>query len=670
MAIKHRNKSLMIKRKTRKRNFISGVFKVSGKIISAVCVAGMLVTINLPLFSAFEAHIINVTAEIVNDVPSIDPPSGEFCNDGSLEVALSAALVDADIIYTTDGSDPDCFIPNGAVYAGTPFPLTYSATIKARVCHYRDSELLQSAIMSEYFDVSATYCEGEDGQCDALSMGYWKNHEGCPISSNWTDEINALSSGEFSGAFRSISGEDICYYLAPSNYPGGGTVEGQLYRAKGKALADLSNIVSGHLNINAIIFGADDGNSAFDNLGLTPFSTAREALIAIENIIINPSATRDELVDAAYVAERIYAFYEEENPGHPECVYSEDNNIVLNEFLPNPCGDDGALMPKGEWVELYNNSGVDIDVVGWYLYDSRNDHPLKIALENSDNDDDTSDAGETVVPAKGWLVVYSTYKVGWLNNDTDEVRLYDGPIGTGNLIGYYNYNGADFDSLTPTPGEINIDDSAGTGGSSIPENKSFARIPDGIGEWADPVPTPGAPNMLEEYSVVSNNSTSDTVYNPPVTEPLIEESVVESPVENNSITEESNEEPPAGEPAIKPLVENLTEEPAVEKESPFEELSVEKDPILEESADEEELGTEPLIEEISLEEPVIEEVAAEEFPDEESPNEEILIEKPIYEELINKEEPNIEPIFEEIPPKESPVEELPVPDPPAEELVE
>jgi len=153
MVIRHKNKGLIIKRKTRKKKLVVGVFAVSKKIVSMACISGMLITMNLPLFSAFEAHVINVTAQIVNDVPSIDPPGGEFCNDGELEVELSVTLEGADIYYTIDGSEPECYA-NGFLYSD-PFPLLESATVKAVSCH--DGK--QSAVMSEEFDVSPGYCE-------------------------------------------------------------------------------------------------------------------------------------------------------------------------------------------------------------------------------------------------------------------------------------------------------------------------------------------------------------------------------------------------------------------------------------------------------------------------------------------------------------------------------
>ena len=602
-------------RRLRSKKVIFDMFK---KVLALGCVAGVVVISNLPLLDAYEAHIINVTAEVTNDVPSIDPPGGEFCNDGILEVVLninSTTLVGADIYYTINDTDPDCFIPNGFLYTGLsgtgPFGLPDGiTTVKARSCH----DDRQSVVMSADFDVSSVYCgyicgdgnldpgeqcddgnnidgdgcssiceieipvpycgdgnldlgeqcddgnnidgdgcssiceieicdpycgdgnldpgeQCDDGnnidgdgcssvceieseiQCDALSIGYWQNHEGCPMCSNWTPEINSLSSTEFLGVFATIGGTEICEFLAPSSCPDGGTYAGQLCRAKGKTLANLLNIASGHLDLDALIFEADDGDFAFDNLGLSPFSTVKEALWEVENVILN-STDKDELEDAAYVAERIYAFYEDENPDFPECVYSINSTIVMNEFLPNPTGDiygdDGDPMPLGEWVELFNNSDTDIDVAGWYLYDKYNSHPVEITLANSDNNSNFTDSGETIVPAHGWLVVYSPYLTGWLNNSADEVRLYDGPIETtGNLIDYYYYDGADFDSLTPTPDETNIDDSSGISGDTIPDNKSYARIPDGTGDWVDPIPTPGNINKISDSETIEANTADD-----------------------------------------------------------------------------------------------------------------------------------------------------------------
>ncbi|MBD3279445.1 MAG: hypothetical protein GF390_01910 [Candidatus Pacebacteria bacterium] len=97
--------------------------------------------------------------------------------------------------------------------------------------------------------------------------------------------------------------------------------------------------------------------------------------------------------------------------------------IVINEVMYDPVGDDQGNMPEGEWVELYNNSDTDVDVAGWYLQDTVNNQ-VTISASNSDNDLDTGDDGETVVPAHGWLVVYVNGPAVW-DNDGDAVVLYN-----------------------------------------------------------------------------------------------------------------------------------------------------------------------------------------------------------------------------------------------------
>ena len=333
-------KKIRLKKRLRRLRLM--IFMSLKSTAMLTCIAGFIV-VSVPLFSAFEAHIINVTARIENDTPSIDPPSGYFCNDGSLTIKLYTSLAEASIIYTTDGSDPDCFIPNGTVYDGAPFPLTYSATVKARTCHDDD----QSIIISEDYIVTSEYCV-EEKKCDALSIGYWQNHEGCPTSSIWTIEIQELSLNEFSGAFSTISGVDICFYLAPSNCGPGGTIDSKLCQTKGKALANLLNIVSNHLDLDALIAGADDGDDAFDDLGLNSSSTVRETLAVIESIIIDTNATKKELTDAGYVGERIYTFYEEENPNPPWCIYPETGGSTTFDLLSSPSPDTMIVDPPVE----------------------------------------------------------------------------------------------------------------------------------------------------------------------------------------------------------------------------------------------------------------------------------------------------------------------------------
>ncbi len=84
------------------------------------------------------------------------------------------------------------------------------------------------------------------------------------------------------------------------------------------------------------------------------------------------------------------------------------NLIYINEFLPNPIGDDAV----GEYIELYNDSNDEIDLTDWLL-------------------DDVADAGSspftipdgTMIPGKGLIVFYRPQTKIALNNDIDHVRL-------------------------------------------------------------------------------------------------------------------------------------------------------------------------------------------------------------------------------------------------------
>jgi hypothetical protein len=157
-------------------------------------------------------------------------------------------------------------------------------------------------------------------------------------------------------------------------------------------------------------------------------------------------------------------------------TWSPENLVVINEFIPDPIGDDNASKPGGEWVELYNNGDSDFDLAGWALYDAYDTHELTITTSNSDNNGNPLDGGETIIPAHGYLVVYRNGDNDFALNNTggDSVRLYNDVIASGILIDSHVYTG------------------------TIPESKSFARSPDGVGAFVDPVPTPGRSNVIDQ----------------------------------------------------------------------------------------------------------------------------------------------------------------------------
>jgi len=152
--------------------------------------------------------------------------------------------------------------------------------------------------------------------------------------------------------------------------------------------------------------------------------------------------------------------------------------IVMNEFLPNPVGADTALMPNGEWVELFNRGLSDVDVAGWYFEDN-GANQLNVTLANGDNNQDTTDTGETIVPVGSYLVVYMNGSSFSLDDSGDAINLYDSG---NNLIDTYSYGTLVGDVVSPS------------------EGKTYARIPDG-GFWVDPDGTPGEENELGDEEI-------------------------------------------------------------------------------------------------------------------------------------------------------------------------
>ena len=225
------------------------------------------------------------------------------------------------------------------------------------------------------------------------------------------------------------------------------------------------------VTVSLDIYYSTDGGATYPNLIATGETNDGIYSWVAPNIF-------SDTVRIRIVATDVYALTNEDTSN---ANFSIDSPIVMNEFLPNPTGFDNAAMPGGEWVELRNNGSVPVDVNGWVLYDYNDTNELTVSTGNSDNDGDPADAGETVVPGGGFLVVYRNADGDFELNNTggDSVRLYNAAItSAGVLIDSYTY------TLDP-----------------VPNNKSFARIPDGTGPWIDPDPTPGRPNVLTETMV-------------------------------------------------------------------------------------------------------------------------------------------------------------------------
>ena len=52
-------------------------------------------------------------------------------------------------------------------------------------------------------------------------------------------------------------------------------------------------------------------------------------------------------------------------------------NLEITEVMPNPDGDDDAIAPEGEWVELHNSGFEAVNLSGYLLRDSQH-HELPV----------------------------------------------------------------------------------------------------------------------------------------------------------------------------------------------------------------------------------------------------------------------------------------------------
>lgn len=126
--------------------------KIATKITTLVCITGVVLVGNAPAVSAYEAHVINVTATIIDNGVSISPDGGNFCNDGKLKIELTPRTEGAKVFYTTNGSEPKC--GSGESYS-EPFTLSGSVTVKAVACYNGK----QGPTTSKLFGVSPDYCQ-------------------------------------------------------------------------------------------------------------------------------------------------------------------------------------------------------------------------------------------------------------------------------------------------------------------------------------------------------------------------------------------------------------------------------------------------------------------------------------------------------------------------------
>ncbi|MBU2025607.1 MAG: lamin tail domain-containing protein [Patescibacteria group bacterium] len=141
-------------------------------------------------------------------------------------------------------------------------------------------------------------------------------------------------------------------------------------------------------------------------------------------------------------------------------------DLLINEIMPDPVGEDKALLEQGEWIEVYNRLGVGVDLLGFAFYDSYDSHDLPVTRENCKD-------GITTIGPYGYLVVYRNGDENFsLNNSgREEVRFFDGFLENNPLL----LDGMEYDG-------------------GIEQGMVLARIPDGQGDFEKTQATKGRGN--------------------------------------------------------------------------------------------------------------------------------------------------------------------------------
>ena len=174
------------------------------------------------------------------------------------------------------------------------------------------------------------------------------------------------------------------------------------------------------------------------------------------------------------------------NNTNNESFVSDYSVIKINEFLPDPVGNDNANMPDGEWVELYNSGDEDLDLLGFSFYDNYGED-ADVFITNTSTD------GDSIIESNDYLVVYMNGVSSFLNNDGyEKIKLHDI---YDNLVDEVSYSGSDegvswslndnvWEKTVPTIGFGNEDNASSTE-SEINIEEIYDLGSDEKAEWGD-----------------------------------------------------------------------------------------------------------------------------------------------------------------------------------------
>ena len=144
---------------------------------------------------------------------------------------------------------------------------------------------------------------------------------------------------------------------------------------------------------------------------------------------LRPTPGRENIIklDEKKVSEKIIEEKEidlEDDKVNEEIEYDFSDRIIISEVFPNPVGRDNT-NGLYEWVELYNDSEIDVNLNGWQLDDILNKGSKPYSI------------GDIIIKANNYFLLSSDVTKIIFNNSGDEVNLL---WADGNVVEKVNYD--------------------------------------------------------------------------------------------------------------------------------------------------------------------------------------------------------------------------------------
>jgi hypothetical protein len=341
------------------------------------------------------------------------------------------------------------FADHGSDYAGT----------LDQVSLYNNSTTLDDSTIIDFMAYGGDAVSDDD---NAVAAGIWTDGEYIDTASSGNslgliidgDDSNDTSDWqEFDNPTYGLSNEYV--NQAPIIIdmwadPDPITADGSSYILFSAEIDDpdgIGDIVSVEIDLSEVGGDAsqelyDDGTNGDDvpGDGIYSFETTIPALVPAGNYQLSISAF--DSIDNSDIQDL--------NVEVEEIIY--EDNIRLNEILPNPSGSETT----DEYIEIYNNSGADINLINWYIKDA----------SGTSYEIDQADFASTIISSHGFFTIYRDVSSIALNNSGDEVELYQPNDNLLDSVEYsesapedssYSYKNSNWQwSTTMTPSATNI----------------------------------------------------------------------------------------------------------------------------------------------------------------------------------------------------------------------